>query len=142
MPVVHEHVLESARDDRAVADHPQGVADQIPRVAGPDLGQHLLVYAVDLGELLLDAGVIGGGRAVRVRVSLEPGGPTGIFLRPDQVGLEPVDPTDEPGQQRVCAAAEVVALDRQPVDPVEQHREPLGRAEHRLERVDPGPGWA
>ena len=140
MSIVHEHVLEPAGHNRAVANHPQGVADQIPRVAGSDLGQHLLVDAVDLGELLLDAGIIGGGGTICVRVNYEPGGPPCIFLRPDQVGLEPVDPTDEPGQQRVCAAAEVVALDRQPVDAVEQHREPLGRAEHRLQRVHPRAG--
>jgi hypothetical protein len=53
--------------------------------------------------------------------------------------LEPIDPPDEAGQQRMGVAPEVMALERQAVDPLEQHREPLGRSEQGHERIGPRP---
>ena len=58
------------------------------------------------------------------------------------MSLQPVDSADEPRQQRIGAASEVVPLDRQLVDPLEQHREPLGGPEHGLQRVDARSGRA
>ncbi len=128
--VVDEHVLEPLRDRRPVTRDAKRVADQVAGVTRAHLGQHLLVHSIDLGELALD-----------VRVGLgQPLGPARVVVGPDQVRLQPVDPTNEPREQGIRAPAEVVALDRQPVDPLEQHREPLGRPEHRFERVGRRPG--
>ena len=101
--IVDQHVLEPLRRRRPLADHPQRVADQVAGVASARLGQHPLVHAVDLGELAPDLGL--GLR--------QPRRPPRVVLGADQVRLQPVDPADEPREQRVRAAAEVVALERQ-----------------------------
>ena len=60
-----------------------------------------------------------------------PAGPGGVVLGADQLGLEPVDPAHEAAEQRVGAAAEVVVLQRQLVDPLDQHGQPVTGAERR-----------
>ena len=138
MRIVDQQVLEPLRYRRALLRHPQRVAHEVAGVPGAGLGQHLLVDPVDLGKLeleirVVDQGVRGLGQAPR---------PPRVVIRRHQVRLQPIDAADESGQERVGAATEVVALERQAVDPLEQHREPLGRAQHGLERVHPGPGHA
>ena len=53
-------------------------------------------------------------------------------------GLEGVDPLQQPRQQARRVAADLVAAQRQVVEAVEEHRQPLGRAEHLEERVEAG----
>ena len=114
MRVVDQHVLEPLHRRRPLADDAQRVADQVAGVAGARLGEHLLVHAVHLRDLALD-----------LRLGLgEPIGPARVVLGPDQVRLQPVDPPNEPGEQGVRTAAEVVALDRQPVDSLEPPASP------------------
>ena len=56
----------------------------------------------------------------------------------DQLVLEPVDPLHDRAEQRARVAAQVVRGERQLVDPLEQHREPVGRGDGGGERVDAG----
>ncbi len=86
-----------------------------PASRAPRLGQHPLVRPVDLGELPLDRPAAGG--------SDEPRGPGRVGLGADQLGLQPVDPAHKAAEQRVGAAAEVVVLERELVDPLDQHRQ-------------------
>ena len=57
-------------------------------------------------------------------------------LRRHPGGLERVDPVDDPGQQPSRVPADLVPAQGQLVDPVQQHREPLGGAERLEERVE------
>ncbi len=107
------------------------IAEQTAGVARAGLGQQPLVRSIDLGELERQCGLR--------RVAVERERPVGVVVGPDQLRLQPVDPADEAAEQRTRAAAEVVALERELVDPLEQHGEPLARSEHRLERVDRRP---
>ncbi len=66
--------------------------------------------------------------------------PAPVLVGIDELGLEPIDPAHEPRQQRVGTAAEVVVPKRELVDPFDEHRESVTRAERGRERVDPGAG--
>ena len=135
MGVVEQDVLETLDGDGTLADHAERLAHQVAGVRHPGLGQHPLVGAVHLGELALERRL--GGLGSRVP---EPGRPAGVLVGADQVGLQPVDLADEPRQQGGRAAAEVVAANRQLVDPLEQHREPLTGVDDRVEHVSARPG--
>ena len=114
LSVVDHSVLESRRERGFPGDQPQRIPEQVPGVAGTGLGEHPLMGPVDLGELLLDR--VPAGR------------PRRVLLGADQLRLEPVDPADEPPHER-GAATEVVVTDRELVDPLHQHREPVARSE-------------
>ena len=76
--------------------------------------------AVDLGELALERGA---RRVLGQRERPSAGSRSAI----DQLGLEPVDPAHEAAQQGVRPPAEVVVLERELVDPLDQHRQPVAR---------------
>ncbi len=88
---------------------------------------------VDLGELALERGVRGllpaGGQLPAQRANSSAA---------DQVRLQPRRSAARSRQQRPGAAAEIVAFERELVDPLEQHREALAGVEHRIERGQPG----
>ncbi len=135
--VVEQHVLKAPGDRRLFADPAQGVADQIAGVARAGVGEHPLVRPVHLGELAGDRRL--GGIAVAVGHLRRP---PRILLGPDQLRLEPVDPSHEPAEQRIRAAAEIVSLERQLIDALEQQREPIARTERRLGGIEREAGAA
>ena len=70
--------------------------------------------------------------------AIEAIGPGGVPSGVDQLGLERVDPPHEAREQRQRPPAEVVVGKLQLIGALEQHRQPLRRAQHVDERVDPG----
>ncbi len=115
LPIVDQRMGEPLGERRPSGDRSQRVAEQIAGIASPCLGEHPFMGPVDLGELLLD----------RVR----PGRPRCVLLGTDQLRLQPVDLAHESSDQRGRAAAEVVVTDRELVDPLDQHREPIAGSE-------------
>ena len=94
--------------------------------------QHLVVQLVDLGELALPGGRV-ALRLALARLLLRPASEP---LRRHPCGLERVDPVDDPGQQPSRVPADLMPAQGQLVDPLQQHREPLGGAERLEERVE------
>ena len=107
---------------------PHGTQDHVAGVDRARLGEHPLVGPIDLGELALLR------RSPRIQ---NPLCPRRVVLDADQLGLELIDPAHEPADERVGAAPEVVVLELELVDPVEQHRQPIARPEHRVDRLRP-----
>ena len=132
--IVDEQVVKAPCQVRLSAGQAQGAHDEVAVVARPGLGQHPLVRAIDLGELALALGVRG--------LVIEPLRPCEVRLGGDQLGLETVDPAHEPAEQGVGAPAEVVVTQRELVDALDHHRQPVAGREHRLERVSAGAGRA
>ena len=60
-----------------------------------------------------------------------------VVLVRDELVLEAVDAGDDRAEQRARVAADVVRGERQLVDALEQHREPVGGRDRRGERVEP-----
>jgi hypothetical protein len=58
------------------------------------------------------------------------------LLGADQLGFEPVDTPDKAAQQRARPAAEVVVAQRQLVDPLSEHREPVAGAHGRVCEIE------
>ena len=73
-----------------------------------------------------------------VRVLREPGGPRAVVRGGDQLLLEVVDAADDLAERRARVPAQVVVAQRQRVDVLEQHRQPVRGGHGRRERVDPG----
>ena len=73
-----------------------------------------------------------------VRVLREPGGPRAVVRGGDELLLEVIDAADDLTQRRARVPAQVVVAQRQRVDVLEQHREPVRGGHGRRERVDPG----
>ncbi len=138
--VVDEQVAVARGDARAhvrvLAQQSQRADDEVAGVERSLLGEHPVVRAVDLGELALACGA-GALGVVPCVVLHERLGPCRVVLGADQLVLQPVDPPHEADEQRCRVAAEVVAADRQLVDPLQQHREPVGAPYGDGERVDP-----
>ena len=76
-------------------------------------------------------GLVGAASLGLAGALLQPG-------RPDPFRLQRVDPRQQPRQQAGRVAADLVPAQRQLVEAVEQHRQPLGRAEHVEEGVEAG----
>ena len=104
----------------------EGVDQQITLVPGPGLVEQPFVRRIDLGEFGLD----GGDGPTRARLT-ETARPLAVGRHVDELGLEPVDPAHERGQQRAAPPAEVVMTQRQLVDALEHQREPVAGAQHR-----------
>ena len=128
LEVVDEHVAVARADARAhvrpVAQQPQRAQHEVACVERARLDQQALVREVELGELALP-------------------GPVGL-LRPrrealgvDAVLLQPVDARDDARHERGGTAAEVVLAQRQVVEVLEQHRQPVGAPERHDERIEP-----
>ena len=98
-----------------------------PTSSVPGLVEHSLVRAVERGELALARAVLG-----------QRGGPRRVVGGRDELVLEPVDALDDRAEGGARVAAQVVVAQRQVVDPLEQHRQPVGGADRRDERVEPG----
>ena len=129
LQVVDEHVAVARADARAhvraLAQQPQRAQDEVAGVERALLGQEALVGEVQLRELAL-AGSVGLLR------------PRREALRVDQLLLQPVDASDHAGHERGRARAQVVLPQRQVVEALEEHREPVGAAERHDERVQAG----
>ena len=117
-------------DVRAVADERMRAQDEVAGVERALRGEQPVVVLVDAGELALALG--------RLVVLAQRGGPARVLRRGDHGRLEAIDPRDHVGQQRGRVAAEVMDAQGQLVDVLEQHGEPVGRADRRDERVEPG----
>ena len=90
----------------------------------------------EVGELELAQGGLAAGALHRpplgrARVVAELGGA-------DPLRLEHVDPLEQAGEQAGRVAADLVTAKRQVVEPLEQDREPVGRAGDLEEGIDPG----
>jgi hypothetical protein len=135
LQVVHQHVPVAAREPRThvrfLAQQPEGAQHEVAEVQRPRLAQHPVVRAEQLAELALAGGARPLGLAERRR-------PGGVVLAGDELVLEAVDPADDRAEHRARVAAQVVVAQRQIVDALEQHREPVGRGDRRGERVDAG----
>jgi hypothetical protein len=94
------------------------------------------VSRVDVRELELALSV--GARVVALGRSAAALGPAAELLRLDHLLLEAVDALDEAGKQRRRVATDLVTAQRQVVDPLEQQRQPVGGADRREQRVEPG----
>jgi hypothetical protein len=98
------------------------------------LVQHRVVKGVEVGELALALGGVARGLFGGTGSQLL--GPLQKALRPYCRRLQRVDPADQPRQQPGGVAADLMAAQRQLVDAVEQHRQPLGGAEALQEGVE------
>ena len=135
--VVDQQVVKARVGDADTArpNQRQRVDHQVSLVTCAGLRQHPLVAGVDLGELQLK-------RRVGIAVALALLGPGEVLLGADELGLQPVDPPYEAPQQECRATAEVVVANRQLVDALSQHRQPVARAQrrqlpHRRDRAAP-----
>ena len=131
--VVHEHVTPARRDARAdmraLAEQAQRAQHEVAGVERALLAQHRVVGVVDGRELALARGaLVAGGQGGR---------PAGELGRGHHRVLEAVDACDHAAQQDGRVAEEVVQAQRQLVDAVEQHRQPVGRRGGHDERVEP-----
>ena len=78
-------------------------------------------------------------RRTRARAARSSAGrPRRVVVRRHQLVLEPVDALDDRAQRGARVAAQVVVAQRQVVDPLQQHGQPVGGADRRHERVEPG----
>ena len=137
---VREHEREAAGQPsanvRLLVQQPEGVQREVADVERAGLGQQSIVRGVDVRELELAlcvrALVVGrdGRRAVL--------GPAAEVLGSHHLLLQLVDALDEPRQKRRRVAADLVAAQRQVVDPLEQQRQPVGGADGREQRVEAG----
>ena len=100
---------------------PNACSDEVPEVERARLGEHAVVRGVDRGELALARRPRPVGRGLLRQL----GGPGRVVARGDELVLEPVDPLHDRAEQRARVAAQVVRGERQLVDPLEQHREPV-----------------
>ena len=79
------------------------------------------------GDVVSGALLAGAGMVAKVR-------------RAQAVGLEDVDPAQQAGKQPGWVAADLVTAKRQLVEPVEQHRQPVGNRDDGEEGVEAGGG--
>ena len=128
--VVDQQVREGTRQFRLAGGHRDRVPDQIARITGAGRGQHPLVGAIDLGEFALGRRLPGVIRQRR--------GPGGVGVGIDELGFEAIDPPHEAGQEQVGAPTEVVVRQRQLVDALDQHRQPVAGAERGGQWIGPG----
>ena len=138
LELVDQHVAEARGEPRAHvrlgAQQPERVQHEVAEVERARLGEHAVVGGVDRGELALARGARAIGRALLGQLRR----PGRVVARRDQLVLEPVDPLHDRAEQRARVAAQVVRGERQLVDPLEQHREPVRGGDGRGERVDAG----
>ena len=129
LQLVDEHVPvalgEPVPHVRAGAQQAEAVQHEVADVERAGVRQHSLVRAVQLGELALAGALLGEG----VR-------PGGVVVGGHELVLEAVDPLDDRAERRTRVAAQVVVAQGQVVDPLEQHRQPVGGADRGGERVE------
>ena len=129
LQVVDEDVAvartDARADVRAIAQQPQGAQHQVAGVERVGLDEQSLVREVELGELALPRAV----GLIRPRREA---------LGVDAIVLQPVDARDDARHERGGAAAEVVLAQRQLVEVLEQHRQPVRAPQRYDERIEPG----
>ena len=139
LELVDHQVLETVGDLEAdigaLGEHAVEGEEDVAAVEAARLGEDPVVGRVELGELELTPRGLPGGL---VRRLLRLPGPQLQPRRADPFGLQRVDPREQPGQQGGGVAADLVAAQRQLVEPVEQHRQALRGAQHVEERVEAG----
>ena len=140
LELVDHQVLEALRDPQAGvgALREQAVQGQedVAAIEAAALGEDPVVARVELGELDLSShglpgGLVGSALLPVASALLQP-------RRPDPFGLQRIDPSEQAGQERGGVAADLVAAQRQLVEAVEEHRQPLRRAQHVEEGVEAG----
>ena len=138
--LVHEHVLEAARDAlahvRALVEQLERAQDEVAEVERAALGQQAVVVGVEAGELELARRA--GARGVGLRRRHRPLGVGAVVLGRDHLVLQPVDARDEAGEQRRRVAADLVLAKREVVDALEQEREAVGGRDRREEGIHAG----
>ena len=140
--LVHQHMRaplgHPGANVRLLVQEPEGVQHQIAEVERAGLGEQTVVVRVHLCELELTLGVRALGvtsLAARLRRPARPGAVVG---RADHLVLQPVDPGDEAGEQRRRIATDLVAAQREVLDPVEHQGEPVRGGHRREKRIEPG----
>ena len=132
LQLVDQHVRVARRQPRAhvrlLAQQPERVQDEVADVERAGVAQQPVVGGEQLGELAL-------ARAARVVGQRRR--PRAVVRGADQLVLEPVDPADDRAERGARVAAQVVVAQRQVVDALEQHRQPVGGGDRRRERVQP-----
>jgi len=92
------------------------------------------VGGVELCELALSPGRLAGG--VLTRLGFFFAGAGLDCLGSNRICLQRIDALQQASEQPRRVAADLVAAQRQLLEPVEQHRQPLGAAEHVEEGVE------
>ncbi len=128
LDIVDQEMVEAATTAATLRGEPQRAEDDVTGIERARLREHLLMGAIDLGELSLQR----RGGAIRMVPR-----PARERFDADQLGLELIDSADEAAEQRVGAAAKIMVLERELVDPVEQHRQAIARPQHRVECLCP-----
>ena len=111
---------------------------EVAEVERARLGQQPVVVRVHLCELELALGVRTLGVAPVTASVRRPARPRAVVGRADHLVLEPVDPGDEAGEQRRRIATDLVAAQREVLDPVEHQGEPVRGGHRREKRIEPG----
>ena len=138
--LVHQQVRKALRDGlgecRPLVQEPRQLDHRVHLVHRAGGSQHRVVQFVELGEFPLPGDGIPLGR-----------GCTGLLVGPAPEplgrhprGLQRVDAIDDAREQARRISADLVPAQGQLVDPVEQHGQPLGRAQGLEEGVDLGLG--
>ncbi len=138
--LVHQQVRKALRDGlgerRPLVQQPGQLDHRVHLVHRAGGSQHRVVHLVELRELTLPGGRIPfGDGAARLLVGPAPE-PLGRHPR----GLQRVDPVDDAREQARRISADLMSAQGQLVDPVEQHGQPLCRAQGLEEGVDLGLG--
>ena len=115
---------------------PAELEDHLVLVEHAEAEHEGVVAVVDLAELDLAQRLLPGDAARRTPL----GGPGAVaqVARPDPLGLEDVDPLEQPGEQPGGVAADLMAAQRQLVEVVEEQGEAVRRRGRLEERVDAG----
>ena len=102
--------------------------EDVTAVEAARRGEDAVVGGVELGELALAAGRLALGLVAGSALML-----TGLGLYrlgPGPLGLQLIDAGQQQGEQPSRVAANLVAAQRQLVEPIQQHRQSLRRPEH------------
>ena len=119
----------------AFAEQALQLDHQVAGVEAAAIAQHAIVTRVQVRELALALGSLALGRTLRLALALL--GPVAQPAGGDPLRLQGVDAAQEPGQEPGRVAADLVPAQRQVVEPVEQHRQPIGGAHRGEEGVEP-----
>ena len=137
LELVDHQEAEALRD---LAPHVGPLGEQAPErqydVAGVEAvggGEDAVVLGIQRRELAFPPRAL-AGRLVARRLPAF-GGPGGQRFGVDRLRLQRVDAAQEPRQESGRVSADLVVAQRQLVDSVEQHRQPLGRPDGLEERV-------
>ena len=139
LELVDHHEWEALRQRTAdicpLAEQALQLDHQVAGVKAPAIAQDAIVTRVQVRELPLALGSLALGRALRLALALF--GPVAQPAGGDPFRLQGVDAAQEPGEQPSRVTADLVPAQRQLVEPVQQHRQPVGGADGGEEGVEP-----